>query len=183
SGLEGRGLVLELNGADTLPIASNGAFTFPNALASGSAYEIIVSVQPDAPSQTCTVANASGVVGSGAASSASVTCATDTFAVSGTVVGLEGDRLVLQNSNETVEVESDGTFSFPGRIASGRGTVTTADVTAVSASCTRGEFTIGGVVGPVAGSGLLLRNDPTDDLTVNEDGEFTFATAIESART
>src|SRR5690606_39354807 len=66
SGLEGRGLVLELNGADTLPIASNGAFTFPNALASGSAYEIIVSVQPDAPSQTCTVANASGVVGSGA---------------------------------------------------------------------------------------------------------------------
>lgn len=206
SGLEGRGLVLELNGADTLPIASNGAFTFPNALASGSAYEIIVSVQPDAPSQTCTVANASGVVGSGAASSASVTCATDTFAVSGTVVGLEGDRLVLQNSNETVEVESDGTFSFPGRIASGgsydvvvqvqpsnpaqactvtngSGTVTTADVTDVSVTCTRREFTIGGVVGGLAGSGLILRNNGTDDLTVTEDGEFTFATAIESGRT
>src|SRR5690606_39907372 len=68
SGLEGRGLVLELNGADTLPIASNGAFTFPNALASGSASEIIGSVQPDAPSETCTVANAGGVVGFGAAS-------------------------------------------------------------------------------------------------------------------
>ena len=206
SGLEGRGLVLELNGTEALPIASDGAFTFPTAVASGSAYEITVSTQPQTPSQTCTVANASGVVGSGAANSASVTCSTDTFAVSGTVVGLEGDRLVLQNSNETVEIESDGGFSFPSRIASGgsydvvvqtqpsnpaqactvtnaSGTVAAADVTDVSVTCTRREFTVGGVVGGLAGSDLILRNNGTDDLTVTEDGAFTFATAIESGRT
>src|SRR5690606_41945701 len=51
SGLVGRGLVLEVIGADTLPIASNGAFTFPDALASGPAHEIIVSAQPDGRSR------------------------------------------------------------------------------------------------------------------------------------
>jgi hypothetical protein len=205
AGLEGRGLVLQLNGAEDLPIASDGAFTFPSALASGSEYEITVRTQPEAPSQTCTVANASGIVGSGTVSSATVTCATNTFSIGGTVVGLEGDRLVLQNSNETVEVQADGTFSFPGRIASGgtynvtvqtapsdpaqacsiangEGTVTAADVTDVTVTCTRRQFTVGGVVGGLAGSGLVLRNNGADDLAVTGDGPFTFPTAIESGR-
>lgn len=206
SGLEGQGLVLQLNGAEELPIASNGAFTFPSALASGSEYEITVSAQPDTPAQTCTVANASGVVGSGASTSATVTCSTDTFAIGGTVVGLEGDRLVLQNSNETVEVQSDGTFSFPSRIASGgtydvtvhtepanpaqactvangSGTVTTADVTNITVTCARLQFRISGIVGGLSGSGLVLRNNGADDLTIDEDGTFQFATAVESGRT
>src|SRR5690606_36242716 len=107
---------------------------------------------------------------------------------------------------ETVEVESDGTFSFPGRIASGgsydvvvqvqpsnpaqactvtngSGTVTTADVTDVSVTCTRREFTIGGVVGGLAGSGLILRNNGTVVLTVTVVGVFKFASANVSART
>ncbi len=206
SGLEGRGLVLQLNGAEDLSIASDGSFTFPSALASGSEYEITVRTQPETPSQTCTVANASGTVGSGTANSATVTCATNAFSIGGTVVGLEGDRLVLQNSNETVEVQADGTFSFPGRVASGgtyevtvqtapsdpvqacsiangEGTVTSADVTDVTVTCTRRQFTVGGVVGGLAGSGLVLRNNGADDLTITEDGSFTFATAIDSGRT
>lgn len=206
SGLEGRGLVLQLNGAEDLPIASDGSFTFPSALASGSEYEITVRTQPETPSQTCTVANASGTVGSGTANSATVTCATNAFLIGGTVVGLEGDRLVLQNSNETVEVQADGTFSFPGKVASGgtyevtvqtapsdpvqacsiangEGTVTAADVTDVTVTCTRLQFTVGGVVGGLAGSGLVLRNNGADDLTITGDGSFTFATAIDSGRT
>lgn len=206
SGLEGRGLVLQLNGAEDLPIASDGSFTFPSALASGSEYEITVRTQPEAPSQTCTVANASGTVGSGTASSATVTCATNAFSIGGTVVGLEGDRLVLQNSNETVEVQADGTFSFPGKVASGgtyevtvqtapsdpvqacsiangEGTVTNAEVTDVTVTCTRRQFTVGGIVGGLAGSGLVLRNNGADDLTITGDGAFTFATAIDSGRT
>ncbi len=206
SGLQGRGLVLRLNGSTDLPVASNGAFTFPDALASGSPYEITVATQPSAPSQNCTVANASGVVGSGTATSATVTCATNTYSLSGTVVGLEGDRLVLSNSNETVEVQSDGTFTFPTRIASGgtynvtvqrepanpvqactvtngTGTVAGADITNVAVNCTRRAFTVGGTVGGMAGRGLVLRNNGTDDLTINSDGSFRFATAIESGRT
>ncbi len=206
AGLEGSGLVLKLNGVDDLPIASNGAFTFPTALASGSSYEITVGTQPQAPSQTCTVANASGVVGSGNPASAAVTCATNAFAIGGTVVGLEGDRLILQNSNETVEVQTDGAFSFPGKIASGgtyevivqtapsnpaqacsiangSGAVTTADVTNIAVTCARRQFTVGGVVGGLAGSGLVLQNNGVDDLTVANDGEFTFSTPVESGRT
>lgn len=206
SGLEGRGLVLRLNGSTDLPVASNGAFTFPDPIASGSPYEITVVTQPSSPAQTCTVANASGVIGSGTSQSAEVTCATNAYALGGTVIGLEGDRLVLSNSNETVEIEADGTFTFPTKIASGgsynvtvqreptnpaqactvtngSGTVDAADITNVSVSCTRRAFTIGGTVGGLAGRGLVLRNNDGDDLSINADGTFRFATAVESGRT
>lgn len=61
SGLVGSGLVLNLNsGVQTLPIAANGKFAFPTALADGSAYAVSVSIQPSAPTQVCSVTNGAG---------------------------------------------------------------------------------------------------------------------------
>lgn len=205
SGLEGRNLMLVLNGDTELPIASNGAFTFSPALPSGSLYEVVISAQPQSPTQTCTVANASGTVGSGTVQTVAVSCATNTYALGGTVVGLEGDRLVLSNSNEAVEVQSDGTFVFPTHIASGgaysvvvqrhptspaqactvtngNGTVTAADIMNVAVSCARRRFTVGGTIGGLAGTGLRMQNNGTDDLAINADGRFTFSSAVESGR-
>ena len=64
SGLAGSGLVLQNNGGDNLPIAADGAFTFPDA-AGGSPYNVTVAGQPSNPTQICTVTNGSGTVGSG----------------------------------------------------------------------------------------------------------------------
>jgi hypothetical protein len=54
------GLVLQSNG-QTLPVNANGSFTFSNTVASGSSYSVTISVQPSNPTQTCGVANGSGV--------------------------------------------------------------------------------------------------------------------------
>jgi hypothetical protein len=60
SGLSaGAGVTLS-NGSVLLPIAANGVFTFPGALAAGSAYAVTVATQPIG--QTCTITGASGSI-------------------------------------------------------------------------------------------------------------------------
>ena len=120
SGLEGSGLVLRNNGGDDLPIASNGSFTFATELASGSTFAVTVATQPTRPSQTCTVADASGTIGGGDVRTVKVTCSTNKFTIRGTVGGLQGQGLVLQNNGgDDVGVQSDGGFAFPTQLASG----------------------------------------------------------------
>ena len=74
TGLDGTGLVLRNNGGDSLPISANGAFTFPTPVVSGVAYSVTVATQPSSPAQTCTVANATGTVGSANVTSVTVNC-------------------------------------------------------------------------------------------------------------
>src|ERR1700729_1610744 len=62
SGLTGTGLMLEDNGGDALPINANGTFTFATPLASGTPYTVTISVQPNAPRQTCTLSQSTGTV-------------------------------------------------------------------------------------------------------------------------
>lgn len=207
TGLSGSGLVLQKNGGDDLAIASNGSFTFETEQASGTSYEVTVRTQPVNPTQTCTVADGSATVGGGNVRNVRVTCATDTFAIGGAVSGLLGSGLILQNNGgDDVGVDSSGGFTFPTEVASGAaynvtvhtqpsnptqactvtngaGTVEGADITSIAVSCTTSEFTIGGSVGGLAGSGLVLRNNGADDLTINADGSFTFATALQSGAT
>jgi len=56
----GGGLQLQDNGTDSLLVNANGTFSFPTALASGSTYNVTVSVQPSAPAQNCEVTNGAG---------------------------------------------------------------------------------------------------------------------------
>jgi Divergent InlB B-repeat domain len=58
-GLVGSGLVLELNGANALPIAADGRFIFPAPLVYNAAYSVTIASQPNG--QTCAVTNASGL--------------------------------------------------------------------------------------------------------------------------
>lgn len=60
-GLTGSGLVLASN-AQTLAVAANGTFTFPTAMARGTAYNVTVATQPDTPAQNCGVTNGSGTL-------------------------------------------------------------------------------------------------------------------------
>jgi hypothetical protein len=96
SGLAGSGLQLQLNGVTTVPITMNGVINI-GPLESGSTYTLTVLTQPTAPAQTCTVTNGSGTIGASDVTVA-VSCATNAFTVGGTVVGLLGNRVVLQLS-------------------------------------------------------------------------------------
>ena len=45
-------------------------------------------------------------------------------------------------------------------------------------NCTVVSYTVGGSVSGLAGSGLVLRNNGTDDLKIGANGDYTFATAL-----
>jgi hypothetical protein len=202
SGLAGSGLVLDVNGGDDLPIPSNGSFTFETPLTSGTRYGVRVAAQPSNPTQVCTVASGDGTIGTVNVNSVRVTCASSTFSVAGTVVGLMGSGLVLQNNGgDDVTVTGNGGFAFPTRLASGadysvtvrtqpsdpnqactvtngRGSIGSADVGNVVVSCSTAEFSIGGTVQDLEGTGLVLRNNGGDELTIDRNGAFTFDTSL-----
>jgi hypothetical protein len=112
SGLAGSGLVLQLNGAGTLPIGGDGAFVFGGLLTEGSAYAVTVAAQPTAPDQACSVANGAGTVSGSNVASVVVSCAgvsAGTFGVGGTVSGVLGSGLALRlNGTEELPIASNG---------------------------------------------------------------------------
>lgn len=119
SGLAGAGLVLQDNGADNLSVNANGSFSFATTLAGGTAYAVTVSRQPNSPAQTCTVGSASGVV-SATVTDVQITCTTNTYTIGGTVSGLAGSGLVVQdNGGDNLSISADGTFRFSTAIPSG----------------------------------------------------------------
>ena len=207
SGLAGSGLVLQLNGIDSLPVNANGTFTFPTALANGAAYAVTVATQPANPAQTCTVANGSGTIAGANVTNVAVTCTTNpppTYTVGGNVSGLSGSGLVLKlNGANDLAISANGTFTFPTAladgsayavtvgtqpanpaqtctVANGSGTLAGANVTNVAVTCTTNPqtYTVGGNVSTLFGSGLVLQLNGGDDLSISANGTFTFPTAL-----
>src|SRR2546423_1953240 len=179
--LTGSGLVLQLNGGSNLSVNSNAtAFTFVTQLASCAAYAVSVLTQTTNPSQTCTVSNGSGNVGSASVASISISCATKTFTVGGTVTGLTGSGLVLRNNGgDNLPIGGNGAFTFstpilsganyavtvlaqptgPAQtcnVVSGLGTVGAGNVTSVRVFC--GVFSISDLLDPLAAQQWHLKN-------------------------
>ena len=122
AGLRGTGLSLRMQPfAGQQPLdtqfaapTADGHFEFPNSLDDGTTYEIRIDVQPLNPRQICNLANGSGTVTGNNIDSASITCTTPTFTLSGTMSGLHGQGLVLTNNGtDPVTVSSNGPFIFP----------------------------------------------------------------------
>jgi hypothetical protein len=201
TGLTGTGLVLQDNGGDNLAINAAGTFTFKTAVASGVAYAITVSTQPTGPAQTCAVTSGTGTAAANV-TSVQVTCAAPAaFTVGGSVAGLTGTGLVLQdNGGDNLAISASGTFTFATGVVTGKpyavtvltqpsnpaqtctvtngsGTIA-ANVTNVQVTCGTGTFTIGGTVTGLAGSGLVLQDNGGDNLAVTKNGVFTFGTAV-----
>jgi hypothetical protein len=205
SGLAGSGLTLQDNGGDDLIVSGNGSFTFPTPVASGQTYAVTIKNQPSGPTQTCTLAGDTGAVGAAAVTSVSVNCATNSYTIGGTVTGLTGGGLVVQdNGGDDVAVSGPGTFAFATPVASGgmyavtvetqptnpwqtcavtggTGTVGNANVSAQIA-CTTNAYGVSVNVSGLAGSGLVLQDNGGDDLSVTANGTATFATAVASGQ-
>jgi hypothetical protein len=206
SGLAGGTVVLQDDGADNLSVTANGSLMFLTAKFQGAAYDVTVLTQPTSPSQSCVVANGAGTVGTANVTGITVTCTTDTFAVGGTVTGLQpGSMIELQdNGGDTLMVTAGdagaATFTFATPVASGgayqvsvlsadggpmctvssgMGNVGDAAVTGVVVNCVVGTSTIGGVVmGLALGDSLLLKLNGGDNLFVTTNGPFTFSVPV-----
>ncbi len=197
SGLTGTGLVLEDNGGDDLTINQPGPFTFAQTIGSGVGYAVTVKTQPTNPAQVCAVSNGSGTVSSANVGNVAVTCATNTFSVSGTITGLLGTGLVLQTNGVTATI-SGNTFSFaqlpsgtaynvtvttpptnPTQscvVANGQGTLTNANVSGVTVTCsTTQTFTVSGTVTGLVGSGFVLQNNSAPITLSGNSFSFTLA--------
>ena len=204
SGLSGTGLVLQDNGGNNLTITGNGSFTFSTAISSGGAYSVTVLTQPSSPTQNCAVTNGTGTATANV-TNVQVACAAPTYTIGGTVSGLSGTGLVLQNNGgNNLTISGNGSFTFSTAITSGGAysvtvltqpsgptqtcTVTngsgtaTANVTSVQVACVTppAGYTIGGTVTGLSGAGLVLQNNGGNNLSVTADGSFTFTTAITS---
>ncbi|MGH9495402.1 MAG: cellulase family glycosylhydrolase [Candidatus Sulfotelmatobacter sp.] len=207
SGLSGSGLVLQNNGGTNLSVAADGTFRFPTAVTSGSSYSVQVFAQPSNPAQMCSVTNGSGTA-SANITNISVMCSTattTTYTIGGTVSGLSGGGLVLQNnSGDNLSVSASGGFTFATPIAAGSTysvTVLTqpsnpsqnctvsggsgtanAIVTTVSITCTTtvSTYTIGGTLSGLSSGTLVLQDNGGDNLSLKANGSFTFAAQIAS---
>jgi parallel beta-helix repeat protein len=203
SGLDGSGLVLQCNAGDDLAISADGAFTFSTSVTDGADYSVTVLTQPTGPSQTCTVNNGAGTVSGADVTGVTVTCSTNSYTVGGTVSGLLGAGLVLQNNGgDDLTLNSGATsFTFLTSVAdgagynvtvlnqpsgpsqtctvnNGTGTVSGADVTGVTVTCSTNSYTVGGTVSGIAGS-VVLQCNGGDDLEITSGAtSFTFATPV-----
>jgi hypothetical protein len=205
SALSGSGLVLQNNGGNNLALSSNGSFTFTAAVAAGTTYNVTVLTQPANPAQTCTVANGSGTANANV-TNVSVTCSTTTYTIGGSVLGLSGSGLVLQdNGTDDFTVTGNGTFTFATAVAAGTSYsvsiktqptnptqtcsvsnatgVANANVTNVSVTCTTVAYTIGGTLSGLTSSTIALQNNGGDNLSLSKNGSFVFATAIAASTT
>jgi len=200
SGYVGNGLVLQNNEDDELLISNNDDFAFATTLINGSEYAVTVKTQPSDPNQICTVGNGEGTVSGADVTNITVICKT-TYTIGGTISGLTGSGLVLQNNGgDDLPISDNDNFEFdtavldgsdyavtvqtqpsdPNQICivgNGESTVSGALVTNITVTCEAG-YTLGGTVSGLAGSGLVLQNNEGDDLSISENDNFEFDTAV-----
>jgi hypothetical protein len=203
--LTGTGLVLQDNGGDNLTVNQSGGFTFPTALSVGNMYNVTVLTQPSSPTQSCSVANGVGTANANVGNIV-VTCSTPTISIGGSVSGLDGTGLVLQdNGGSNLSITANGPFTFSTLIGSGQTyavtvltqpatptqscTVTngsgtaSANITNVQVVCPAVFNNIGGqIVGLYVPTGQsangILQDNGGDNLPFTGNGPFTFATPI-----
>src|SRR5882762_2071583 len=203
SGLAAGGsMTLQNNGAESLIVSANGAFTFKTAIVANKPYLVTVAQPPTTPSQTCTVAGGSGTATANV-TTVVVTCTTGTQAIGVTVGGLTGTGLVLQNGTEFLTITGTTTTSqfktaipfgqnynvtvstqptSPAQtctVTNGSGVSTAGVAITVQVCCSLGTLSIGGSVsGYSGGTGFALQNNGGDTLTITKNGAFTFPTLV-----
>lgn len=122
SGLTTGGLVLRNDGADDLALPADAAtFQFATPITAGGSYSITPFAQPTG--LTCTVNNGVGSNVKANINNIHIVCSAITHTVGGTISGLTGSGLVLQNnSGDDLTIASNAAnFEFATAIAYGGG--------------------------------------------------------------
>jgi 6-phosphogluconolactonase (cycloisomerase 2 family) len=126
------------------------------------------------------------------------------YTIGGTVSGLAGSGLVLQNNGAgNLAVAANGAFTFttalsgatayavtvsaqpatPSQtcsVVNGSGTVGASNISNVAVTCVTNTYSVGGTASGLAGSGLTLLNNGGGALSLTANGAFTFASPVAS---
>jgi hypothetical protein len=110
TGLTGT-VVLWNNGGDALSVSANGPFTFPTSVVAGGAYSVTVHTQP--AGQNCSVTNGTGNANANV-TTVGVNCvaATTTYTIGGTITGLTGAGLKIENGPTRSASPASGATTF-----------------------------------------------------------------------
>lgn len=158
SGLVGT-VVLQNNGGDELSVDASGPFTFATALVSGAPYSVTVLRSPSGQRCSVDAGTGAGEIAGADVTTVHVTCVeVPTFSIGGTVSGLTGTGLVLQNQGmDDLVISTNGPFVFGARspdgapyavtvrtppggqdcqVVAGAGSVNGSNVTSVQVTCT-----------------------------------------------
>jgi N-acetylneuraminic acid mutarotase len=198
--LSGRSIVLEDNGTNATTVSSNTTFTFSTQIASGSGYAVTVSTLP--VGQACSVTNGSGTVAASDVSNVVVNCTDNNYDIGGTVTGLTGSGLVLQDEGgDNLTLAPSGssfsyTFGTPipagspyavtvldqptGQyctVSNGTGTVAGSAVTNANVTCVN-TYSVGGTLSGLTTGSLVLEDNGGSSLTLTVNGPFTFTTPV-----
>lgn len=115
SNLTGTGLVLGNGGSTVSPAPGDKTFVFPVQVSIRAPYSVSVINQP--ARQDCKVFNAEGTAGAAPVTIVAVVCTNNAFAVGGTVTGLTGSGLVLNNGGDRVTIAAGaGSYVFPAPV-------------------------------------------------------------------
>jgi hypothetical protein len=205
SGLPSGGSLRLLNShtGDDVLVDGNQVVTLPTYLANGRNYNVTVSNTPTNPNYTCIVTGGTGYI-QGADIDIAVVCSIDMHTVSGTISGLTGSGLVLQNNGaQSVNVNPlENEFHFSAQpdgsaylvsvashpngqlctVTGGYGNINASNVTDVAVVCHQNAWAIKGDISGLLTS-LVLRNLDTGEnipLT-NSDGSFNFQSQAEGS--
>jgi hypothetical protein len=199
SGLNASGLVLQNNGGDDLALPANATtLEFATPVAFGGGYNVTVLTQPNG--LTCSVIDGAGSNVAAMVVDVGIQCSVDTFDIGGAISGLVNSGLVLRNNGaDDLPVPANATsFQFATPVAyggsynatvqqqptsqscivtNGSDTNVAANVTGIGIACSMNTYTVGGIVSGLAGT-VVLQNNGGDDVAINADGSFTFATPV-----
>lgn len=186
------GLLILAQQDETLMVTTEGTFSFAGRLESGDRYAVAILMQPEG--QQCALSGAAGEATEDV--TVSVTCAAvgPGFTIGGTVTGLHGTLVLLNNGSDDVVLDGSGSFLFSRRAQDGESYAVTileqpegqecevVDGTGVVSANVRVKvicsdvgvsLRVGGAVSGLDGV-VILQLNGGEKVTVEENGEFQF---------
>jgi hypothetical protein len=118
AGLYKTGLQLK-NGGATVDVAAGAtAFSFATLIPSESSYDVQISLQPK--NAVCTVVNGTGKASNFNITTVGISCKTDQYALGGSIAGITGAGLILNNGSDSIAVPAgDSAFTFGAKVDHG----------------------------------------------------------------
>ncbi len=161
----------------------------------GDTYDIEVESHPQ--EQICTLGNGKGTIIDKNIDNIQVHCSTNQFSIGGTIDGLDSgeEATLINNNNESLPVNKNGSFTFKQRVAqgaaydvtikslprnktctvnNGKGEVQK-EINSVSVHCSQSSYQVGGTITNLSSDDtIVLTNNNDEKLRITKNGWFEF---------
>ena len=108
SGVTKTGLTISNKGGSPIAVEPGTVFVFPDLVPVDSDYDIAIVTKP-ANTDSCVVTNGKGNTGAYSPQNIIIACVVKTYPLSGTVVGLTGGDLEVNNGSQSVKIPNGAT--------------------------------------------------------------------------